>query len=93
MTIPLWCLLGGLVLPYVWTGVASYLRKEELGSLDNKHPRLQHPLQKGVGARANGAQANSWEALTLFAPCVIVAHLGAPNSSTATILEKRGYFI
>ena len=41
MTIPLWCLLGGVVLPYVWAGASVPFRNKQLGGLDIAQPRLQ----------------------------------------------------
>ena len=86
MTIPLWTLLVGALLPYVWFTLANPLRKQEFGTLDNHHPRLQEAKQTGKGARANGASANAFEALAVFAPAVLVAHLQAPASALAPVL-------
>jgi uncharacterized MAPEG superfamily protein len=86
MTIPLWSLLVASLLPYIWFGVASGLRKQEFGVADNRHPRLQEAQQTDRGARAMGASANAFEALSVFAPAVIVAHLRAAGSPVATVL-------
>ena len=66
MTIPLWCLIGGIVLPYLWAGVSVPFRNKELGSLDLVQPRLQALSLTGGGAGAWGAQMNQWEAVTVF---------------------------
>lgn len=34
MTVPLWCLLGGVVLPYIWAGVSAPFRAKQLGSVE-----------------------------------------------------------
>lgn len=62
------------------------LRKKEFGSIDNHEPRAQAAKATGAAARAYAAHLNAWEALAVFAPAVIVAHLGAPNSTVAPIL-------
>lgn len=73
MTIPLWCLIGGIVLPYIWAGVSVPFRNTELGGLDLVQPRLQALSLTGGGAGAWGAQMNQWEAITVF----MVANLAA----------------
>lgn len=86
MTVPFWCLLAAVILPYVWGAISSGYRMKEFGKLDNKHPRAQAAKLTGTGARAYAAQANAWEALAVFAPAVFVAHLGAPASTLAPTL-------
>jgi uncharacterized MAPEG superfamily protein len=83
MTISLWSLLVAAFLPYVWFGVATPLRKQEFGKLDDNHPRLQEVKQTGRGARAMGAHANAFEALAVWAPAVLAAHATNPGSALA----------
>jgi uncharacterized MAPEG superfamily protein len=83
MSISLWTLVAATLLPYLWFSLANPLRKKEFGFLDNNHPRLQEAKQTGPGARAMGASANAFEALTVYAPAVLVAHLQAPDSALA----------
>ncbi|MEN8181509.1 MAG: MAPEG family protein [Myxococcota bacterium] len=88
MTTPFWCLLVTILLPYVWSGLAGYFRVQQLGSLDNKYPRIQSAQLTGVGARAYAAQGNAWEALPVFATSVFVAHFaGADPGTSATLSE------
>jgi uncharacterized MAPEG superfamily protein len=75
MTVPMWCLVIGVFLPYVWTPVQRRARRKQLGSADNKNPRLQQAQLTGTGARAVAAQKNAFEALAAFAPAVVLAHL------------------
>ena len=75
MTTPFWCLAIACFLPYVWAPFGVAARKQQLGSVDNKYPRLQQVQLTGRGARAMGAHQNAFEALATFAPAVIVAHL------------------
>ena len=76
MTIPFWCLFAAVALPYVWFTFAAPWQAKQFGKdLDNHTPRVQEKLLLGRAARAQGAHTNSLEALTYFAPAVIVAHL------------------
>jgi uncharacterized MAPEG superfamily protein len=86
MTITLWTLPVASLLPYVWFTLANLLRKQEFGELDNHHPRLQQAKQTQKGARAHAASANAFEALSVYAPAVLVAHLFAPGSGLAPVL-------
>jgi len=86
MTIPLWCLLVGIILPYAWLGPAVSARKEQFGDVDNKHPRQQTAKLEGKGARAVAAHQNAFEALTVFAPAVLVAHVTHADPKLSMIL-------
>ena len=86
MTIPLWTLLVATLLPYLWFGLSNPLRKQEFGILDNRHPRLQQAKQTDKGARATAASSNAFEALMVYAPAVLVAHMQAPASELAVKL-------
>ena len=82
MTIPFWCLFAAVLLPYIWFSFAAPFRASQFGQgLDNHTPRLQEPALEGRAARAQGAHSNSLEALTYFAPAVIVAHLTQANAA------------
>lgn len=86
MTIPLWCLVGGLILPYLWAGVSVPFRNKELGSTDLAHPRLQAAGLTGGGAGAWGAQMNQWEAIGVFSAATLIAFIQGvdPTGSWAT---------
>jgi uncharacterized MAPEG superfamily protein len=86
MTIPLWSLFAAVNLPYVWATISMQLRKKQLGSLDNNNPREQQKQMTGAAARAHAAQMNAWEALAVFTPAVLVAHVANPGSGVAPIL-------
>jgi uncharacterized MAPEG superfamily protein len=84
MTIPLWCLVFIIVLPILIAFTGGYFRAKAFGHADNKHPRLQAAKLEGPGARAYAAQANAWEAATMFTAAVLIAHLtGVPAASAA----------
>jgi uncharacterized MAPEG superfamily protein len=85
VTVPFWCLLVGVLLPYAWAfSRLPYLK--ELGGPDTKEPRAQSAKLTGKGGRVIAAQANAWEALGIFGPAVIVNHLAGADGGTATIL-------
>jgi len=90
MTVPFWCVLVGCVLPYLLAGASGYFKSQQFGSVDNHEPRTQSAKLVGAGARAVAAQANAWEALTVFAPAVIVNHLasdgGTPMAATLSLV-------
>jgi uncharacterized MAPEG superfamily protein len=75
MTIPLWCLLIGVVLPYVWAGVSVPFRSKQLGTVDLQQPRLQAAGLTDGGAGAWGAQMNQWEAVGVFTAATLAAFM------------------
>jgi uncharacterized MAPEG superfamily protein len=76
-----WCVLVAALLPLACAGVAKSGRlgvSRKQGGYDNVHPRAWLERQTDWRARANAAQANSFEALPLFIGAVLIAHqLGA----------------
>ena len=71
MTTAYRCVLVAALMPYVAVSIA----KSGGERFDNSNPRLWLERQQGFRARANAAQANSFEAFPFFAAAVIVAHL------------------
>ena len=70
------CILVACLLPIVAAGVAkwgSFTRPPSQGGYDNREPRAWLAQQTGRRARANAAQANSFEALPLFIAAVLAA--------------------
>lgn len=80
-TIAYWCLLIAALLPIVCAVIAKagmFGKPRRDGGFDNDNPRVWLARQKDWRARANAAQANSFEALPFFMAAVIIAHqLGA----------------
>jgi uncharacterized MAPEG superfamily protein len=77
MTIAHFCILLAALLPIVCAGIAKagmFSRPRAQGGYDNHDPRAWLATQTGYRARANAAQANSFEALPLFIGAVLVAH-------------------
>jgi uncharacterized MAPEG superfamily protein len=85
MTTPFWCLLAAVVLPYLLAFTGASYRKRELGSVDNRNPRLQVQQLTGTGARCYAAQQNAWEALAVFTAAVTVAHLAGADAGKSAI--------
>ena len=80
-TLAYWCLLVAALLPIACSGLAKagmFGKPRKEGGYDNANPRVWLARQKDWRARANAAQANSFEALPFFMAVVIIAHqLGA----------------
>lgn len=77
LTVAYWCVLVAAMLPIVCAGVAKwgmFGRSRGEGGYDNHLPRAWLANQKDWRARANAAQANSFEALPFFLAAVIIAH-------------------
>jgi uncharacterized MAPEG superfamily protein len=83
MTTPLWCLVFVTFLPIAYAWVAGYYKNKSFGSVDNNNPRVQSAQLEGAGARAVAAQANAWEALAMFTPAVLVAHVSGAGGGSA----------
>ena len=88
-TVAYWCILVAAVLPIVCTGIAKYgmfTVKRKDGGYDNNNPRAWLAKQQDWRARANAAQANTFEALPLFFAAVIIAHLLQAGQAKLDIL-------
>jgi len=68
MPIALWCVLVAAILP-----VLSVLPAKMNRDFDNSRPRDPDYWREGFRARAQGAQANGFEAFPFFAVAVFVA--------------------
>ena len=76
-TVAYWCVLVAVFLPIVCAGIAkwgSFGKPRSQGGFDNVDPRAWLARQTGWRARANAAQAKSFEALPFFMGAVIIAH-------------------
>jgi uncharacterized MAPEG superfamily protein len=80
-TLAYWCVLIAALLPIVCAGLAKagmFGKPRRDGGFDNENPRAWLAKQTDWRARANAAQANSFEALPFFIGAVVIAHqLGA----------------
>ena len=83
-TVAYWCVFVAAMLPLLCSVVAKragFGKRRADGGYDNHEPRAWLARQAGASARANAAQANSFEALPFFMGAVIIAHqLAAPQA-------------
>lgn len=70
-TLAYWCILVAALLPILCAGLAKAGNKD---GFDNHNPRAWLQKQSGWHARANAAQANTFEALPFFMAAVVIAH-------------------
>lgn len=84
-TVAYWCVLVAAVLPLACALLAKRAgmgRSSREGGYDNHDPRGWLARQTDWRARANAAQANSFEALPFFIGAVVIAHqIGAPQAA------------
>jgi uncharacterized MAPEG superfamily protein len=76
-TLAYWCVLVAVFLPIVCAGIAKWGtigKPRSKGGFDNVDPRAWLARQTDWRARANAAQANSFESLPFFIGAVIIAH-------------------
>lgn len=86
MTIAQLCLLAACLLPIGCAAIAKsrgFGKRRRDGGFDNSRPRDCLARQEGWQARANAAQANSWEALPVFIAGLFVA--GQHQAAQATV--------
>lgn len=89
MTIAQLCLLVACALPIVCAALAKskgFGKRRRDGGFDNHAPREWLARQQGWQARANAAQANSWEALPIFLAGLFVAHQHQAAQATVDAL-------
>lgn len=100
-TVAYWCVLIAALLPMVCAYLAKsggFGRPPQQGGFDNHAPRAWLQQQTGFQARANAAQANSFEALPFFIGAVVIAHqLGAQQTwldlLALLFVLLRGFYI
>ena len=77
-TVAYWCILIAVLLPIA---CAMLAKRGSFKRSDNHNPRAWLANQTSWRARANAAQANSYEVLPFFIGAVIIAHqLHAPQT-------------
>ncbi len=77
LTVAYWAVLVAALLPIACAGLAKWGMfgvPRRQGGYDNHDPRAWLARQTDWRARANAAQANSFEALPFFIGAVIIAH-------------------
>ncbi len=75
MSIALWCVLAGALMPLIWTWYFKFGGAVRFRPRDNHNPREFAEKLDGGAKRAYWAQLNSFEAFPPFAAAVIVATL------------------
>ena len=76
-TVAYWCLLAAALLPIACAALAKWGMfnvPARQGGYDNNNPRAWLARQTDWRARANSAQANTFEALPFFFAAVTIAH-------------------
>lgn len=76
-TIAYWCVFIAALLPFACAYIAKgpgLGKSRKQGGFDNANPRAWLARQTDWQARANAAQANSFEALPFFIGAVVIAH-------------------
>lgn len=89
MTIAQLCLLVACLLPIGCAGLAKskgFGKRRREGGFDNNEPRAWLARLDGWQARANAAQANSWEALPVFIAGLVVASQHQAAQGTVDLL-------
>jgi hypothetical protein len=76
MTTPFWCVFAVFAMLWVPRTIVALKMKARPEGYDNRTPRAQQAQLSGLGLRAKAAHENTFEALTMFAPAVFIAHLG-----------------
>ena len=88
-TIAYWCVLVAAILPVLCAGIAKsgmFRISPKKGGYDNNDPRAWLARQTDWRARANAAQANTFEALPFFFAAVIIAHQLQARQAVVDIL-------
>jgi len=88
-TLAYWCVLVAALLPILCAGIAKsgmFRTPRRQGGYDNDDPRAWLARQSDWRARANAAQANSFEALPFFIGAVLIAHQLGANQGMVDIL-------
>ena len=88
MTIALWCVFVGVLLPYICFGIARNRGRDSGGKRlrDNSNPRDFPNRIEGVAKRAWDAHLNAFESFPGFGLAVVVAHLAHALQSRIDLL-------
>jgi uncharacterized MAPEG superfamily protein len=84
MTMALWVLFATVLMPIVCAGIAKVGGGGD--AYDNASPRDWLARRTGYQARANSAQANSWEALGCYLAGLGAAYLGGVETALIATL-------
>jgi len=73
MTIIISCVIFAAMLPILVKTPLGYFQSQQPGGYDNRNPRAQQDIIKGMGQRALAAHNNAFEAFPPFACGVLLA--------------------
>ena len=96
LSVAYWCVLVVALLPIVCAGIAKwgmFGKSKRDGGYDNHLPRSWLAGQKDWRARANAAQANSFEAMPFFIGAVIIAHQMGVSQTRLDLLALGFVFL
>lgn len=86
MATALWILLAAMLIPGICGGISKVSGGED--RYDNANPREWLARRTGYQARANGAQANSWEALGTYIAGLTAAFIGGVDPATVSLIAS-----
>jgi len=86
MATALWILLAAMLIPIICGGISKVSGGED--RYDNANPREWLARRTGYQARANGAQANSWEALGTYIAGLTAAFIGGVDPATVSLIAS-----
>ena len=75
MTIPIWSLLAGIFLSYIWAFGSLPFRLKQFREVDFRNPRRQAGNLVDAGSSVVGTQFNAWEALSIFGVANLIAFM------------------
>ena len=88
-TIAYWCVLAMALLPFACALIAKspgFGKPRKQGGFDNAEPRAWLARQTDWQARADAAQANTFESLPFFIGAVVIAHQMRASQGVVDIL-------
>jgi len=96
LTVAYWALLIAALLPIFCAGLAKwgmFSKSRKDGGYDNHNPRAWLARQTDWRARANAAQANTFEALPFFFAAVIIAHQAGAYQTRLDVMALLWVFL
>ncbi len=86
MATALWILLAAMLMPIICGGIAKFSGGND--RYDNANPREWLARRTGYQARANAAQANSWEALATYIAGLAAAFIGGVDPASVGLIAS-----
>jgi uncharacterized MAPEG superfamily protein len=86
MATALWVLLAAMLMPVICGGIAKFSGGDD--RYDNANPREWLARRTGYQARANAAQANSWEALATYIAGLAAAFIGGVDPASVGLIAS-----